>query len=160
MMKPVIEGRMLQALDVKETDRVLEVGTGSGFMAACLAELGQQVISIEIQGELAAQATARLSAQNVGNVTVKTGDALATSSTYGTFDVIAVTGSLPQAAAADGLKAQLNPGGRMFVVIGKGAVMEACLITRTGDRQWSCEALFETELAPLANVPATDTFQF
>ena len=160
MMKPVIEGRLLQALDVNADDKVLEIGTGSGFITACLAEMSHQVVSIEIQEELAAQATAKLEAQGVSNATVKTGDALATASTYGTFDAIAVTGSLAQAADADSLKAQLNTGGRMFVVIGEGVVMEACLITRTGENQWTCESLFETELAPLANTTATDTFQF
>ncbi|MFC1603220.1 protein-L-isoaspartate O-methyltransferase [Pseudomonadota bacterium] len=160
MMKPVIEGRLLQALDVNADDKVLEIGTGSGFITACLAEMSHQVISIEIQEELATQAAAKLEAQNVSNVTVKTGDALATASTYGTFDVIAVTGSLPRAEAADDLKAQLNTGGRMFVVIGEGVVMEACLITRTGENQWTCEDLFETVLPPLTNAAAADAFQF
>ena len=160
MMKPVIEGRMLQALDVDATDKVLEIGTGSGFITACLAELSHQVISIEIQEELAEQAAAKLKAQNVSNVTVKTGDALAIASTHGTFDVIAVTGSLPQAKDADNLKALLNTGGRMFVVIGEGVVMEACLITRTGEKQWTCEALFETELPPLTNTSTANTFKF
>jgi len=160
MMKPVIEGRMLQALDVEPTDMVLEIGTGSGFITACLAEMSHQVISIEIQTELAEQASAKLKAQGVSNATVKTGDGLATASTHGTFDAIAVTGSLPQAAAADGLKALLNTGGRMFVIIGEGVVMEACLITRTGENQWTTESLFETELPPLTNASITNTFQF
>ncbi len=160
MMKPVIEGRLLQALAVKPTDKVLEICTGSGFITACLAELGSQVISVEIQAELAQQASARLEAQGISNAAVKTGDALATASAYGSFDAIAITGSLPQAEAADLLKTQLNIGGRMFVVIGEGAVMEARLITRTGENQWICEALFETELPPLTNTSATNTFQF
>ena len=160
MMKPVIEGRLLQALGVKPTDKALEIGTGSGFITACLAELSSQVISIEIQPELAEQAAAKLAAQGITNAAVKTGDGLATASTHGTFDAIAVTGSLPQAAAADNLKALLNIGGRMFVVIGQGVVMEASLITRTGEKQWTCEALFETELPPLTNTSAANSFQF
>jgi len=160
MMKPVIEGRLLQALDVNADDKVLEIGTGSGFITACLAAMSHQVTSIEIQEELAAQATANLKAQNVSNATVKTGDALATASTYGTFDVIAVTGSLPKAEQADSLKELLNKGGRLFAIIGEGAVMEATLITRTGDNQWTSEALFETELPPLTNTATVDAFQF
>lgn len=160
MMKPVIEGRMLQALDVEATDKVLEIGTGSGFITACLAELSHQVISIEIQPELAKQATTKLAAQEITNAAVKIGDGLATAHTHGTFDVIAITGSLPQTAASDDLKALLNIGGRMFVVIGQGVVMEACLITRTGENQWTNEVLFETELPPLANTSTTNPFQF
>jgi len=160
MMKPVIEARMLQALAIKPTDKILEIGTGSGFITACLAELGDQVTSMEIQAELAEQASNRLEAQGISNAMVKTGDGLATASTHGTFDAIAVTGSLPCAETADDLKAQLNPGGRMFVIIGEGAVMEASLITRTGTNQWTCEALFETELPALTYAPAADAFQF
>jgi len=160
MMKPVIEGRMLQALDINPTDKVLEIGTGSGFITACLAALGHQVTSLEIQPALAEQASAKLSAQGIDNASVKTADALASASTYGIFDVIAVTGSLPQAEAVDNLKTLLDTGGRMFVVIGEGAIMEACLITRTGENQWTTESLFETELPPLANTSTTNSFQF
>ncbi len=160
MMKPVIEGRMLQALDIDPTDKVLEIGTGSGFITACLAELGHQVISLEIQPELAEQAIAKLSAQGIDNASVKIADALVTASTYGTFDAIAVTGSLPQAEAADSLKTLLNTGGRMFVVIGNGVIMEACLITRTGENQWTNESLFETVLPPLASESNKNAFQF
>ncbi len=160
MMKPVIEGRLLQALAIKPDDKVFEIGTGSGFITACLAELGGQVISVEIQPELAKQASAKLAAQGINNAAVKTGDALAIASTYGHFDAIAVTGSLPQAEAADALKTQLNVGGRLFAIIGEGVVMEACLITRTGENQWISEVLFETELPPLASTSTANTFQF
>jgi len=160
MMKPVIEARMLQAVSVKSTDKVLEIGSGSGFITACLAELGAQVTSVEIQTELAEQASTKLAAQGVGNATVKTGDALILASALGTFDAIVVTASLPQAETADLLKAQLTIGGRMFAVIGEGVVMEACLITRTGENQWSCESLFETELAPLTSAPTANIFKF
>ncbi|MCF6354131.1 MAG: protein-L-isoaspartate O-methyltransferase [Candidatus Polarisedimenticolaceae bacterium] len=160
MMKPVIEGRLLQALAIKPDDKVFEIGTGSGFITACLAELGDQVISVEIQPELAKQASAKLAAQGINNAAVKTGDALATASTYGHFDAIAVTGSLPQAEAADTLKSQLNVGGRLFAIIGEGVVMEACLITRTGENQWIRETLFETELPPLTNASTANAFQF
>ncbi len=160
MMRPVIEGRLLQALALKPTDKVLEIGTGSGFLTACLAELSDQVISVEIQPELAQQASAKLAARGINNATVKTGDALPTASIYGSFDAIAVTGSLPQAEAADALKTQLNVGGRLFAIIGEGVVMEARLITRTGKNQWSSEALFESELPPLANTSTASSFQF
>ncbi len=160
MMKPVIEGRMLQALAVRPTDKIFEIGSGSGFITACLAALGEQVTSVEIQPELAQQASAKLAAQGITNASVKTGDGLATASAYGHFDVIAVTGSVPQAATIDPLREQLNLGGRLFAIIGEGFLMEACLITRTGEQQWTCEALFETEVPPLANTATPETFQF
>jgi len=160
MMKPVMEGRMLQALAIKPTDRVLEIGTGSGFTTACLATLGSQVISLDTQADFTKQAQARLDAQEIHNTTLKTEDVLANPADNGHFDVIAVTGSIPCAETIKPLQAQLNEGGRMFVVTGKAPVMEACLITRTGPNQWTREALFETELQPLVAAPAAEVFTF
>ncbi|VAX10517.1 Protein-L-isoaspartate O-methyltransferase [hydrothermal vent metagenome] len=160
MMKPVVEARMLQALAVKSTDRILEIGTGSGFITACLAALGSQVISLDTRADFTEQAQARLKAQGVYNATVKTGDALVNPAENGSFDIITVTGSIPCKETIESLQAQLHDGGRMFVVTGEAPVMQACLITRTGAKQWTQEALFETELLPLSTAPATAAFTF
>lgn len=160
MMKPVIEARMLQALAVKPGDKVLEVGTGSGFITACLASLGGSITSLDIHADFTEQAFARLEALGFRNATVKTGDALAIPSDNRSFDVIAVTGSVPDPKAVELLQNQLNKGGRLFVIIGEAPIMDACLITRTGDNQWRREVLFETEIAPLANVSGPGPFEF
>ena len=158
MMFPRVEARLLQALDIQPTDNILEVGTGSGYLTACLAKLGGKVTSLEIRPDLSVQAGARLKANGVTNVELRTGDALSGVIDGGPFDVIAVTGSLPE--GSDLLKRQLKPGGRMFAVSGEGTVMEATLITRTGEDSWHTEDLFETQLAALDNAPQPDHFRF
>ena len=160
MMKPVIEGRMLQALAVQPTDKVLEVGTGSGFITACLASMGGYVTSFDIHADFTAQAHSRLEQLGFRNATVTTGDALAVPSDNRSFDVIAVTGSVPNEKAVELLQNELSTGGRLFVIIGEAPIMEACLITRVGDNQWRREMLFETEVAPLANVSTPEPFKF
>ena len=158
MMFPRVEARLLQALDVKPGDKILEIGTGSGYLTACLAKLGGQVISLDIHEDFTAQARTRLDAQDIGNVELITADALAAVIPGGPFDVIAVTGSLPE--LPDSLKQQLAIGGRLFAVIGEPPAMEACLITRVGEDAWRSEGLFETELRVLENALQTEQFQF
>lgn len=160
MMKPVLEGRMLQALNIQPDDKILEIGTGSGFITACLAALGDQVTSLEIHNDLSEKAQAALKAQGVENATLRVADALATPIEGGPYDAIAITGSLPVADALDQLKNQLSIGGRLFAVTGEAPIMEATLITRVGDSEWRQEALFETELAPLANTETPKHFTF
>lgn len=162
MMAPKIEGRMLQALNVKSIDRVLEIGTGTGFMTTCLAKLAAEVVTVDIQAEFSEQAEARLAAMNISNVSYRVGDAAAGWEEDGEFDVIAVTGSLPKMSGA--LKRKLTIGGRMFVVIGDGsktkATMEALLVTRVNPRDWAIESLFETELRALKNTVMPANFVF
>jgi len=158
MMAPKVEARMLQALDVQPNDRVLEVGTGSGYVTACLARLGSQVRSLEILPELMEQARTRLAALDITNVELIEADGLAELPAGARFDVIAITGSLPQRDKR--LAANLSPGGRLFMVVGQTPVMQALLITRTGDNAWQEEALFETELAPLINTTPPKRFAF
>lgn len=160
MMTPKIEGRMLQALAVKPDDLALEVGTGSGFVTACLARLAARVTSIEIDETLAGQATVRLKEQGVANAVLQTGDALANPPQESAFDVIAITGSLPLEEQADDFKRALKPGGRLFMVVGEAPVMEAVLITRVGQDQYLHESLFETELPPLRNARLPERFTF
>ncbi len=158
MMFPKVEARMLQALKVQPDDKVLEVGTGSGYVTALLASMARQVLSVEINEELAEAAKQRLAAQGVDNVHVMIGDAATGWSSSAPYDVICVTGSLP--SLPERLKEELQIGGRLFVVLGEGPVMEGTLITRVSANEWREEMVFETELAPLRNAPSTEQFQF
>ena len=153
MMTPSMEGRILQALDLSPEDRVLEIGSGSGWLTACLARMAGEVTSLEISSELAAWASARLAGR--GNVTAVCADAFDWRADS-TFDAIVLTGSLPR---YDGRFEQwLNPGGRLFCIVGEAPVMEALLV-RPGEKR-SEESLFETVTTPLANAPQPDPFRF
>ena len=156
MMSPKLEGRLLQTLDIKQDDTVLEIGTGSGYLTACLASLGQHVTSWEIFPELSAAAKARLAEQDIGNVTLEVGDATREIADEARYDVIAVTGSVP--VLQQQFHANLKPGGRLFVITGKPPIMEALLITRLDADNWARESLFETSLPPLVN--ATEPLRF
>lgn len=158
MMFPRVEGRMLQALNIQPADRILEIGTGSGYVTTCLAKLGGKVISLDIHSEFTERARPRLESLGIENVELRTADGLAEDVKGGPFDVIAVTGSLP--LVPDMLKNQLSIGGRLFAVAGEAPAMEASLITRVGDSAWRVEGLFETELAALVNAPQAEQFQF
>ena len=153
MMKPVIEGRTLQALDLQPGDEVLEIGTGSGFLSACMGELAREVLSLEIQPELAATARAQLDAAGLGNnVRIETADAL-TWNTERRFDAICVT------AAVDTVPSRfaqwLRPGGRLFVIHGRSPAMEALLVKADG----STESLFETDIDYLRGAAPAPQFQ-
>lgn len=157
MLPPMIEGRILQALVPVRGERVLEIGTGSGFFAACLAVLTGSVDSIEIHSDLAAGAARAIGTQGISRVAIETGDALARDFETA-YEVIAVTGALP--APEPRLERALVVGGRMFVVIGVAPVMEARLVTRTGADSWLSEALFETRIEPLILRSAPSRFRF
>ena len=157
MLPPALEGRILQALAPLRGERALEVGTGSGFFAACLAQLTGSVESIEIHADLAAAAARAIGDAGISRVTVDTGDAL--SREFDTaYEVVAVTGSLP--APERRLERALVIGGRMFVVIGTGPIMEARLVTRTGEESWLSESLFETRIDPLVQPAPPSRFRF
>jgi len=160
MMAPGIVARMLQALNVQPGDKVLEIGAGTGYTTACLADLGGKVISREIDATLAETARLNIDRQGLRNVEVRGGDALEQAHAEAPFDVIAVTGSLPSDQPLALLQEQLARGGRLFVVIGEAPVMEALLITRTGERHFRRESMFETSLPALANVPEPERFSF
>ncbi len=156
MNEPKVEGRILQALAPEAGERVLEIGTGSGFLAACLARMAASVVSVEIHPELVEQARAALKAQGVDNVTVEQGDAAAGHDDGRRYDCIAVTGSLPE--LHEGFHTSLTIGGRLFMIVGQKPIMEALLITRVAEDQWATESLFETVQPPLHNAPVTKRF--
>jgi protein-L-isoaspartate(D-aspartate) O-methyltransferase len=157
MLPPSLEGRILQALAPLRGERALEVGTGSGYFTACIAHLTGSVDSIEIHADLAANAARVISEQGIGRAAVETGDAFARDFDAA-YEVVAVTGALP--APAPKLERALVVGGRLFAVIGTGPVMEARLITRTGEDSWLSEALFETRIDALVLPAEPSRFRF
>ena len=158
MMPPKVEARLLQALDIRRADRILEIGTGSGYLTALLGTLGAHVTSIEIFEALSENAKGNLRRADITNVKLHCGDGLDGWSTAEPYDVIVVTGSSP--ARRPAIEQQLSLLGRMFIVIGVAPVMEATLITRSSKGTWSSEGLFETELAPLIGAEAKAEFRF
>ncbi len=158
MMFPRVEARMLQALQVQPGDRVLEVGTGSGYVTYMLARLASQVTSVEINEELAQTAEKRLADHGVDNVEVKVGDAANGWSQDQPYDVIAITGSLP--SLPESFKQELQVGGRLFAVIGDGPVMVGKLITRLNANEWKEQDLFDSWLTPLQHTATPELFQF
>lgn len=158
MMAPKVEGRLLQALDPQAEESALEIGTGSGFVTACLARLAGEVLSVDIYPDFTATAGKTLSDLGIRNARLETRDGTRLDWLTQRFDVIAVTGSLP---TYDKLYAErLNLGGRLFVIAGQPPVMEALLITRVSEDAWSRESLFETVLPPLVNAAQPRNFRF
>jgi protein-L-isoaspartate(D-aspartate) O-methyltransferase len=153
-----VEARMLQALDIKNTDTILEVGTGSGYVTALLARSGKWVSSVDIYPNFIDGAGSKLAELGISNVTLESGDAVNGWDRHGPYDVIAITGSLP--SLPDGFLQSLKIGGRLFVVTGEEPVMEARLISRTADQGWVEQTLFETVLPPLVNAPRPKRFVF
>lgn len=156
MLAPKIEAKMLQELAIKKTDKVLEIGTGSGYMAALLAARAEHVVSVEARPELAEFAKQNLARSGVTNVTVETGNGVNGWAQGGPYDAIVVSGSVP--VLPDALLKQLRVGGRMTVVVGDAPVMEAQLITCTAEGVYGTVNLFETVIPPLDGVAAKGSF--
>jgi protein-L-isoaspartate(D-aspartate) O-methyltransferase len=156
MMTPQVEGRLLQSLQITSIDDVFEIGTGSGYLTACLAGLGAHVTSIDVFPEFVESAEATLAAQRIRNVTLRCADAT-TFDNKDKFDVVAVTASVPTVSAQ--LVQFLRPGGRMFIVVGREPIMEAQLITMQADGSTVVESLFETMLAPMLNWDIPEQFK-
>lgn len=155
MMAPKVEGRLLQSLAVGADDAVLEVGTGTGFLTACLSDLASSVLSVDIFSEFTTQARKTLDDVGIRNAELRTEDAFELSEPD-RFDAIAVTGSVP--TLDEHFIRMLRPGGRLFVVVGRAPVMEALLITRDDNGTWTRESLFETVLTPLLNAGRPEPF--
>lgn len=144
MMKPIVEGRALQALGLAGDDRVLEIGTGSGFLTACLARLAASVSSVEVHADFAEAARTRIAASGAQNVRIEVADAVRGFNTKDTFDAVVVTGavySLP-----DRFRSWVAPRGRLFAIVGESPAMQAILYTRADDTHWREESLFETDI--------------
>ncbi|MGE0081595.1 MAG: protein-L-isoaspartate O-methyltransferase [Thiohalomonadaceae bacterium] len=163
LMAPKLVGRMLQALDIQARDRVLEVGTGTGYATALMALLANEghVYSVDLHAEFTAGARQRLAAHGIRNVTLETGNAVNGWDAHEPYDAIAITGSLP--LLTDGfqrIRESLAVGGRLFVVVGEAPSMEAILVTRMAENEWRSEGLFETLLPPLVHAPQPQRFVF
>jgi protein-L-isoaspartate(D-aspartate) O-methyltransferase len=160
MLAPKVVGRMLQSLNVQSGEKVLEIGSGTGYVTACLSRLGGRVVGVETDPELAAGARERLAVLGLERVEILEADALAGPTPGAPFNVIAVNGSLPSAEPLALLEDQLVLGGRLFCILGEGPVMEAHLVTRVGARDFRRQDLFETAAPPLPQATEPQGFVF
>jgi protein-L-isoaspartate(D-aspartate) O-methyltransferase len=158
MWQPKLEARVLQELNIRKTDRVLEVGTGSGYLAALMSHRAAHVVSVEISPALAAFGRANLERHGADNVTLEIGDGARGDPKRAPYDAIVLTGSTPVLPAS--LREQLAPGGRLFAVVGEPPVMVARLVTRTAPGAYGTVELFDTVLAPLVNAERPPRFRF
>jgi protein-L-isoaspartate(D-aspartate) O-methyltransferase len=148
MLAPKVEGRLLQALCLESSDDVLEIGTGTGFLTACLAQLASSVVSIDIYEDFSRDAKEKIEKLELGNIEFRTEDALVMGHQE-QFDAIAVTGSIPE--LDEHFIRMLRPGGRLFVVVGREPVMEARVVTMHQRGDYAQQSLFESVVAPLIN---------
>jgi protein-L-isoaspartate(D-aspartate) O-methyltransferase len=157
MLAPKLQGRILQALELSPHDRVLEVGTGSGFLTACLAALAFHVTSIDIYADMLDSAGQRLRDLDIENCDLEVADVFGLDADQ-SYDAIAVTGSIPR---YDGrFDKWLRLGGRLFLVVGEPPLMEAWAIRRVGMDEWQRESLFETSIPALIDAPNREKFEF
>jgi len=158
MWQPKVEARVVQELEIRPTDTVFEVGTGSGYLAALLARVARHVTSAEIDPVLAERARATLQAEGVANVTLLTGDSARAPLGEQSYDVIVLTGSTPVLPQA--FTDRLNPGGRLFAVTGDTPVMKATLVRQGARGELQTVTLFETVLRPLQHALQPERFRF
>ena len=158
MMKPVVEGRVLQALELLPTDHVLEIGTGSGFLTACMATLSAQITSVDIHADFTAAATQRLHAAAIANATLVTGEAVSAWQPDGLFDALVATGAVSEIPSR--WLTWLKPGGRALIVRGQSPVQQATLLTHEGAGRYREEILFETDLPYLTHAEPPQRFVF
>jgi protein-L-isoaspartate(D-aspartate) O-methyltransferase len=158
MLTPTIVAHILQALAPARGNTILEVGTGSGYLTACLARLGGSVLSLEIRASLARQARVNLQRTGIGNAQIEEADAFSWRPAAPGYDVVAITGAMPRYDAR--FEALLNPGGRLFVVVGSAPVMEARLVRLNSQRQREEISLFETLIDPLDHADTGSRFVF
>ncbi len=162
LLSPKLEARLLQEAKLSGTERVLEIGAGSGYMAALLARHAAHVVTVEIEPELKQLAERNLKAYGVHNVSVEAGDGArgwtGSANSSAPFDVILLSGSVP--VMAEALLTQVRIGGRILGVVGEAPAMSACLITRTAEDAWDTKKLFETSIKPLRNAVKPSSFHF
>jgi len=157
MWQPKLEARVLQELTIRKTDRVLEVGTGSGYLTALLSHRAAQVVSVELRPALAAFGRENLARHGADHIVLETGDAARGWPSRAPYDVIVLTGSTPLLPAS--LLEQLAPGGRLFAVVGEAPAMTARMVVSTTPG-WRSTDLFETVITPLANAEQPSRFKF
>jgi protein-L-isoaspartate(D-aspartate) O-methyltransferase len=157
MLAPKVEARLLQTAAVRRHENVLEVGAGSGYMAALLAHRARRVTTCDIRPELARLAADNLKRAGVGNLAVEAGNGLEIAA-GSTWDVIMLSGSVP--FVPQSLLRQLSPGGRLVAIVGELPMMVAQVVTRVGEREFSAENVFDTVATPLAGFPQKEKFRF
>ena len=158
MLSPKLEARIIQALSLQKTDRVLEVGTGSGYMTALLAKLAGEVISVDCVAEFTEATRQKLKLHGFDNVLLETGDAAQGWPSQAPYDVIVLTGSVPRLAEA--FRQQLKPGGRLFAVVGEAPVMEATLVSSPAPHVYRTDKLFELCVPTLSHALQPERFVF
>ncbi len=158
MLTPKMEARIVQELNINKTDKILEIGTGTGYMTALLAELGTHVYSVEIVPALHTTAKINLQVQGITNITLEQGDGTRGWPNHEPYDVIVLTASTP--VLPEAFQQSLSPGGRLFAIIGEEPLMEATLITCTAPGNYYSTRLFETCTAPLRNALQRERFHF
>ena len=156
MWQPKVEARAVQALQLQPRDRVLEIGSGSGYLTALIAHLAEHVTSVEIVPELHAFAEKNLATHHIENITLIQGDAA--QGWPGQYDAIVLTGSVP--VLPEAFKDSLKSGGRLFAVVGDAPAMHATLVTRLASGEFESVTLFETVVTPLQNVLQPERFVF
>src|ERR1700754_1168056 len=158
MMKPVVEGRVLQALELQPEHRVLEIGTGAGFLTACLARLSAHVTSVDIHPDFTSRAAERLARAGITNVTLETAEAVLAWQPGGVFDAVVVTGATAELPSR--FIHWVKPGGRLFAILGQSPAQSAVLVTHEGEGRQRSESLFETDLPYLAHAAPSRQFVF
>lgn len=158
MLSPVLEGRLLQALQLQSSETVLEIGTGSGYFTALLAKLAGQVISVEYFESLSEQAQARLAALAIDNVRFHVGNAAKSWPLEDRIDVIVITAAFVK--VPEEYLHSLKVGGRLLAVVGKAPAMTVQLVERIGEWEWQTTDLFETVIPPVIHAEPKATFEF
>jgi len=158
MLPPRVQARLLQDAAVQPTDKVLEIGTGSGYMAALLARQAQRVISLEINPEIADMARANLQRAGIHNVEVRQADGAQGAASEAPFDVILLGGSVAEVPQA--LLSQLKIGGRLVAIVGEEPIMHAQVVTRTSETNFTSVDQWDDNAPRLQNFPQPDTFKF
>ena len=158
MMSPKLEARLLQELEIDPKDKILEIGTGSGYMTALLAALGRHVVSVEIRPEFTAAAAATLAHHGVRNITLENGDGARGWERQKPYDVILITGSTPLLPEA--FQQSLSVGGRLIAIVGTAPAMDVRRLRRLGEYSFETDSMFETVIPPLQNALAPAKFVF
>ncbi len=158
MMTPLQEGALLQNLAIEPQDKILEIGTGTGYLTSLLAKLGEHVFSVDIYPDFISTAQTQLNKYKITNVTLNQADAATGWEQEQPYDIICITGSLP--FLPERFKNSMAIGGRLFAVLGQSPAMHATIVSRLSENDWQAKQLFETDLKALLNAEQKDPFIF